>query len=132
MNKQHLTGFFVLIIGAFILVSCGSPKVGAERVYWEYWEACSDGKFSDAELHLSPDAKNRSDAVGVCGYTHDAINIVEISRGNPARTFSKDPEVITQENSASLTWIDDQGNIALVSLLKIDDTWKILDAIWSY
>jgi hypothetical protein len=128
-NRTFLIASIVLGL-AFILAGC-KPEATVEDIYWDYWQACADGDFAAAKLLLSADAIAVSETLGVCAFTHDAINTVEAQQGNPARAFSQDPEINTRESVASLTWIDDQGNLAIVTLVAVDGGWKINQANWS-
>ena len=129
--KKRTFLFALLVIGlAVILVGCKSATT-AEDIYWQYWQACVDGDFDAAKLLLSEDAVALADALGVCAFTHDAINTIEAQQGNPPRTFSQDPVVNATEKVTSLTWIDDQGNIATVTLVEVEGSWKIIEAKWS-
>ena len=119
MNKRSIMLIFIFAMVAIVLVGCGSDSEPADA-YWAYWEACSKGDFTTAEKHLTEDARERSKALGVCGFTHDAINTIEAAAGNPPRGFSEDPEVIAEENGATLTWYDDTGNLAMVTLILMD------------
>ncbi len=130
MEKQRLLIVFIMVILAFTATGCGL-KSGPEDVYWQYWDVCSEGKFTEAEQFISDNARETARTLGVCAFTHDAINTIEAANGNPPRTFSEQPEVYTQDNSSSLTWFDDQGNFATVILVKVDDSWKIVEATWS-
>lgn len=129
--KNH-RGFLVFIFAilALTLVACGQKSNPAD-VYWQYQKACSDGNFLEAEKFLEESARDRARTLGVCGFTHDAINTSEIANGRPERTFSTDPEANVDDNSASITWYDDQGNIATVLLIEINGEWKVTEAIWS-
>ena len=128
-NRKHLFILIPVIIG-YLLAGCTSSGNGPDDVYWKYWEACSKGKFSQAETYLSEDAKSRTQPYGICGFTHDAINNIEIASGEPAWTFSQPPEVIEDEDFALLTWISEEGSLAHVTLIKADGIWKIDEASW--
>jgi hypothetical protein len=130
MKNQSGLLVLILIVFAFLAVGCSSTP-GPEDIYMQYWEACSEGSFGDAVDYLSENAKESVMALGSCGFTHDAINTIEAESGNPPRTFSEDPEVSITDNQASIVWIDDQGNLAVVMLIKDDDTWVIEGATWS-
>ena len=119
---------FTLI--AVLLTGCKSSSKAPDEVYWQYWEACSNGKFSKAETYLSEDAKTRTQPYGICGFTHDAINNIEISTGELAWTFSQPPEVIEEGDFALLTWISDEGSLAHITLIKVDGVWKVDEASW--
>jgi len=125
---------FILIVGftilAVILVACGSDAEVTDA-YWSYWKACSDGDFNNADDYLTDEAKLQSDVLGVCGFTHDAINTIEAAAGNPPRGFSSDPEVVLGDHTATLTWIDDTGNLAIVSLDLVNGAWKVRNTVWS-
>jgi len=130
MKKRTLL-FVLIIVGlATILAGC-KAQTNAEEVYWQYWQACADGDFAAAGLLLAEDAVVTAETLGVCAFTHDAINTIEAQQGNPAHTFSSDPEINTSEKVASLTWVDDQGNLAIVTLVAADGDWKISQASWS-
>jgi hypothetical protein len=128
-NRSAVLILFVAVI-VILLAGCGSDT-GPADVYWAYWEACSNGDFIKAEKYLTEAARERSNALGVCGFTHDAINTIEAAAGNSPRGFSEDPELIAEENGATLTWYDDTGNLAMVSLILADGEWKVTDTIWS-
>ena len=117
----------------FLLAACQSAETeeGPDDVYWEYYEACINGKYDTAEKLLDDLAKSQIDIIGVCGYTHDAINRIQIERGGTERTFSDDPTLDVRENRAVLTWIDDQGNLAIINLVKVGNEWKVSSAVWS-
>lgn len=130
MKNRTLFVALIVIGLATILAACKAPA-SAEDVYWEYWQACVDGDFAAAKLLLAEDAVVTAETLGVCAFTHDAINTIEAQQGNPAHTFSDDPEINTGEKVASLTWLDDQGNLAIVTLVAVDETWRINQANWS-
>lgn len=130
MQNRHFILVFTLAILTIAVTGC-SQQSGPEEIYWQYWEACSNGEFNDAALFLSENARESSRQLGACGFTHDAINTIEAQKGNPLRTFSQDPQVNVQEKAASITWFDDQGNIATVILVLIEDEWKVTEATWS-
>jgi hypothetical protein len=129
---RNSTSKILLVALLFILLlsACQSAK-NPDEVYWEYYEACQENRFEDAETFLTEEAQAQRATVGVCGFTHDAINDYLIERGQPTRTFSNEPELTAQEVRASLVWIDDTGNIASVTLLKTEDGWKVAESIWS-
>jgi hypothetical protein len=130
MKNKHLLLAFILITLAFLAAGCSS-KTGPDDIYSQYWEACSEGKFRDAEEFIATNARDTTRTLGACAFTHDAINTIEIANGNPLRTFSDEPEVLTKGDLSSITWFDDQGNNATVVLVKVDETWKIIEATWS-
>jgi len=130
MKHQYLVLVLLMAVLTFLLSGCGS-KTGPEEVYWQYWDACSKGEFQTAEEYILESAQEAAKTLGSCGFTHDAINTFEANKGNPPRTFSKDPEVSIQDTISSLIWIDDQGNIATVRLVKTEDVWKIVETTWS-
>lgn len=125
----------LLIFAVFVLLlaACRSTgdQLGPDETYWAYYEACENGRFGEAELLLTEDAQDQKATVGICGFTHDAINEYERANGRPARTFSEEPELMNEEDRAVMTWFDDQGNIANVILVKSDDSWKIAHTVWS-
>ncbi len=116
-----------------LLTACQSSdaEMGPDDAYWAYYEACESGRFGEAELLLTEDARAQKASVGICGFTHDAINEYERANGRPERTFSEEPELTIEEDSAVMTWFDDQGNIANVFLVKLEDGWKISHSVWS-
>jgi hypothetical protein len=120
----------ILIVFAFLVAGCSSTP-GPEEIYQKYWDACSEGKFNEAEQFLSKNASQAALKLGSCAFTHDAINTIEAGSGKPLRTFSEDPEVTIRDNVSMIGWIDDQGNLAMITLVREDDTWKISDATWS-
>lgn len=115
----------------FTMVAC-NPSRDAENTYWKYWDACTKGEFIQAKNFLTEEAIASATTLGVCAYTHDAINTIETQQGNPPRTFLQDPVVKEGEGIAFLTWIDDQGNLFTVTLVKVDGEWKITESNWSY
>jgi hypothetical protein len=131
MTNRLFTLLLTLMFLTILLAGC-SQESKPEEVYWQYYEACSDGRFDDARQWLTETAVNTSRSLGVCAFTHDAINVSEAQKGNPLRTFSDDPTLNQQERLASLTWFDDQGNIASVVLVEVDGEWKVTEATWSY
>lgn len=130
MKIQHISWALILMVFAFLAAGCSSTP-GPEEIYWQYWDACTAGRFSEAEKFLSESSSQAAISLGSCAFTHDAINTVEAANGNPPRTFSEDPEVTTKDDNSMLSWFDDQGNIAIVILRKENDTWKIVEATWS-
>lgn len=129
--KTRTLLFALFVVGlALILAGCKAQDQ-AEEVYWQYWQACTEGDFAAAKLLLAEDAVVTAETLGVCAFTHDAINTIEAQQGNPAHTFSSGPEINATEKVASLTWVDDQGNLAIVTLAAVDGTWKISHASWS-
>jgi len=123
----------LLFLASLIFLLSGCSQGGTpDEAYWQYFKACSEGKFDDARQLLTENARETSRSLGVCAFTHDAINTVEAQKGNPPRTFSEDPMVNVLETRASLTWIDDQGNLASVILVLIEEEWKVTEATWSY
>ncbi len=130
MKKRILVFALLLFALTFTLAACGGQSDPYD-VYTQYQKACSDGQFLEAEKLLEATAQDRARILGVCGFTHDAINTAEIANGLPERTYSAEPEVTTDDRMASIVWYDDQGNIATVILVNVDGEWKITDAIWS-
>lgn len=127
LAKIHVTAILlVLLLGA-----CRSAAGGPEEAYWGYYDACASNQFQTAEEFLHEDAAVQIPAVGVCGFTHDAINRYEAARGGTERTFSEDPVLDSDDNNAALSWIDDQGNLAIVQLVNTSDGWKVFQATWS-
>jgi hypothetical protein len=130
MNNQRGLLTLFLIVFATLLAGCSSAP-GPEEIYQQYWDACSEGKFDEAEQFLSKNATQTAINLGSCALTHDAINTMQADSGQPLRTFSKDPDVTTKDNVSTIIWIDDQGNLAMITLVREDDTWKISQATWS-
>jgi len=130
MKNQKLFLLIVFTILAGMLVACG-PQNNPEDVYNQYWEACSKGDFLKAEKFLEETAREKARTLGVCGFAHDAINTVELADGRPTRNFPDPPEVTIIDNTASLTWYDDQGHVANVVLAEIEGEWKLIEAVWS-
>ena len=129
-NRTFL--FALIIVGlSFTLAGCQS-KDAPEAIYWQYWEACVDGNFDLAKELLTEDAVVIANTLGVCAFTHDAINTFEAQKGNPPRTFSQDPMVNTRDKITSISWFDDQGNLATVTLVEINGEWKVTEAFWSH
>jgi hypothetical protein len=126
----------LLISTLFILLLAACQSAPSEKspdeVYWEYYQACQENRFETAEKLLTEGARAQRATVGVCGFTHDAINDYLKSQGETTeRIFSEEPELTTQEDEAFLTWVDDTGNIANVILVKTDDGWKVDQTVWS-
>jgi hypothetical protein len=133
MDKKTSTFVLIVVLLSVFLVACGSNARPTEpdEIYWAYWEACSNQNLSEARTHLTEGAKQKAQTLGVCGFTHDAINTYEQNQGNPVRSFSEDPELTVQEEIASLTWIDDGGNLAIVIMVPENGEWKIYNSRWS-
>jgi hypothetical protein len=130
MKNRHLRYLLIFTILALVLVACGSQN-NPKDVYTQYWEACSQGDFLEAEKFLEESARDKARTLGVCGFAHDAINTVELANGRPARNFPDGPEVSITDTTASLTWYDDQGHVANVVLVEIEGDWKLVEAVWS-
>ncbi len=128
-NRTFL--FALIVVGISLILAGCKPEASPDEIYWQYWQACADGDFSAAKLYLADDAVTTAETLGICAFTHDAINTIEAQQGNPARTFSQDPVLNASEKIASLTWIDDQGNLANVTLVAVDGIWKISETSWS-
>lgn len=131
MQNRYLILVYTLLFLVILLTGCDQGNT-PETVYWQYYEACSEGRFDEAKQKLSENAIDTSQPMGVCAFTHDAINARETQMDNPLRIFSDDPKVNQQEQIASLVWLDDKGNIAAVMLVLIDKEWKINEVTWSY
>lgn len=134
-NKTRLFALMLVLL-ALMLAACkadqeATPAEGPENAYWAYYQACQDERFETAAMYLTETARERANDIGVCGFTHDAINDLIVAQGGTIRTFSEDPEVFIDDGSAALTWFDDQGNLANVSLTKTEEGWKISEALWS-
>ncbi|MBN1665706.1 MAG: hypothetical protein JW862_01410 [Anaerolineales bacterium] len=132
MDKKRISAAVVLLsILLLALTACGSGGKSVDRLYWDYWQACQESKYGTAREMLTETALEKSDQVGVCGFTHDYINIIELARNGPQHTFNEDPEIIVDEDSARMMWIDDQGTITIILFYQVDGTWKVEDIIWS-
>ena len=130
MKIKHSLLILSLAILVFLLAGC-QPKTPAEQAYWQYYEACNSGDFNAAQNFVAESSLNAMGTLGVCAFTHDAINTYEAQRGKPARTFSQDPEVQVHEQRASMTWVDDLGNLAIIQMSEINGEWKVTEATWS-
>ena len=134
-NKATIFALILMLL-ALLLTGCKAdqdekPAEGPEGAYWAYYEACQDELFETAILSLTETARQRANDIGVCGFTHDAINDLLVTQGGTIRTFSEEPEILIDGDSAALTWFDDQGNLANVSLIQTTEGWKISETIWS-
>ena len=134
MNYKQTRHFFLLLSMLLTILSITgcTQKANPEDIYQEYYNDCVGGNFDSAKLHLEEKASEPSSTLGVCAFTHDAINTIEAQKGNPLRSFSQEPIVNTHENLSSITWIDDQGNLATVTLRLLEGEWKISNTTWSY
>lgn len=123
----------IVILLALLLAACQSPETqdGPAEAYWAYYEHCVNKQFDSAEKYLDEEARAQIRAIGVCGFTHDAINRVEAERGGTQRNFSDDPVTEISDNSAVMNWVDDQGYLASVYLVKTEDGWKVAYTVWS-
>ena len=133
MKQQILKTGLLVALFLLLIAACqaGDSQAGVLETYEAYYAACETGDFEAAKNFLSEDAQEKATVLGVCAFTHDAINEYAASQGQALRTFSEAPEVEENETSAAIGWYDDQGNIASVFLHKTEDGWKIIDAIWS-
>jgi hypothetical protein len=136
MKSKFVIFVLIFMLSAFMLVGCKSdqdtqPAEGPEGVYWTYYNACQGKHFDVASQYLTSAALERANAIGVCGFTHDAINDLIALQGGTMRTFSGEPEVFMDETTANLTWFDDQGNVANVTLTQTEEGWKIVQSMWS-
>jgi len=131
MRNRYIYLLTMAVLTALFIAGC-SQRAEPEEIYQDYYKACKEGKFTDAKLLLDENAFETSRKLGACAFTHDAINTIEVQKGNPMRTFNQEPTVTTHEKKSSITWLDDQGNIATVTLSLIDGQWKITNTIWSY
>ena len=133
MKNRFSKILLILTLLIVLLAACQSTgdNMGPDDAYWAYYEACESGRFGEAELLLTEDARAQKASVGICGFTHDAINEYERARGGTERTFSEEPELTVDENGAVMIWFDDQGNIATVFLVELEDGWKIAHSVWS-
>jgi hypothetical protein len=121
----------IAILLVLLLTACQSAEEGPAAAYWGYFESCENGKYESAGLFLDEEAKLQIESIGVCGFTHDAINRYEIERGGTERIFSEEPILDIDGNMAVMTWVDDQGKVAIVQLINTGDGWKIAQAVWS-
>jgi hypothetical protein len=121
---------FILVL---LLAACQSAETeqGPAEAYESYYEYCQTAQYELAEGYLSEEARAQVAVIGVCGFTHDAINQIEAERGGVERVFSDDPEILINENSAVMTWIGEQGYLAIIRLFNIEDGWKVVDTTWS-
>jgi hypothetical protein len=121
---------FLLVL---LLTACQGmqSEQGPTEAYQSYYEHCQSEQYELAEGYLSEDARTQVAVIGVCGFTHDAINRIEAERGGIQRVFSEDPEFEINEDSAVMSWIDDQGYLAIVHLLNTEDGWKVAYTVWS-
>ena len=134
MKKKTIVLTLIVTVILIFLAACGYEKTKAtepDEVYWAYWEACSDKKQAEAEQYLTEDAKIKGQNFGMCGFTHDAINVFENNQGNPPREFSEDPELTISDDKATMVWVDDSGNLAVVFLSLTNGEWKIANSQWS-
>ena len=131
MRNRYITILSLAVMAFILLVGC-SQRAEPEEIYQDYYKACKNGNFNDAKLLLDENAFETSRKLGACAFTHDAINTVEVQKGYPVRTFTQEPTVTTHEKKSSITWLDDQGSIATVTLLLVDGQWKISNTTWSY
>ncbi len=133
MKKQLIAPIVLIALLAILATGCKSKETGPLEAYQAYWEACEASQFATAKQYLAEEAQAKTDALGICGFTHDAINTILAASGDELRTFSEAPEVSIQEDfgTAGITWFDDQGNIAQVALVKVDGNWKIIESQWS-
>ena len=131
MHKHYISLMLVKGITTLLMAGC-IQKTEPEGVYQVYYDACVNGNFDKAKLYLADSAIEASKSLGVCTFTHDAINTREVQKGNPTRTFSKEPIVNTHENISQITWIDNHGNLVTVTLNLIGGNWKIANTTWSY
>ena len=128
---------FLIVLIAFsglLLTSCAkelTPEEEVAQIYWEYWNACQEGKLQLVEPMLSDGAIDEARYVGVCGFTHDNINNIPQYSGGVEHTFSTDPQIVIIDDRAGLTWLDDQGTMTTVMLKKFDGVWKIHETVWS-
>ena len=133
MKSQLARIGLILALATILLAACKPAEASQtpDEVYWEYYNACEAGQYETAEKLLSENARQRVAAVGVCGFTHDAINDYEISRGGTIRNFLEEPELAIEDDQAVMSWIDDTGNIANVFMIETDDGWKVSESLWS-
>ena len=131
MRIRYIYLLFIAILTGLLISGC-SQIAEPEEIYHEYYKACKEGKFNDAKLLLDVNALDTSRKLGACAFTHDAINTIEVQKGNPVRTFNQDPTVTKNDKRASILWLDDQGNIVTVALILVDGHWKISNTTWSY
>lgn len=131
MRERFFIPVFILMTLAMLFTGCSQGDTPKE-IYWQYYAACKEGRFDDASQKLAEGTLRTPNILGVCAFTHDAVNTIEAQKGNPPRTFSNDPKIVLTDEMASLTWIDDQGNIVTVTLILEEGDWKITEVIWSY
>jgi hypothetical protein len=135
MQNRNRLSKILLLSTLFVLALAGCQsaenKEGPADAYWMYYQACEDGNYGSAKLYLTEAAKAQNQTIGFCGFTHDAINRVQGGSAGAERTFNDDPLIDANENNAILTWIDEQGNLAIVHLIKDAEGWKVTHTIWS-
>ena len=140
MNRTTKILIFFIVVLASLMVSCEVLKVpsgatGPEEIYWNYWNACDQGKTKEAEQMLTEKGKLQSQyyGFGPCSLTHDFIYKMQIISGPQEKMpeFSKaKPEVSIKDDTATLTWMPIDGSITqIIVLKKIDGTWKINEII---
>lgn len=133
-KNKFILLILILMLIIPILTACKgeeAPKDDPASAYWAYYAACQERKFETARSYLTEDAQQRATSTGVCSFTHDAVNEFQPLPDGSDRTFSADPEVIVEEDKAAMTWLDDQGNVALILLRHTDTGWKITEITWS-
>lgn len=131
LYRRTRISLLLIILATVLLSACSSPERSVEQVYWDYWQACDENKYGTAREMLTETAQEKSAEVGVCGFTHDYINVIELARGGPEHNFDEDPEIIVEEDHARMMWIDDQGTLTIVLFFQVDGAWKVEDIIWS-
>ena len=131
-NRLSKILLFSLLL-VLLLAACQSsqPEEGPAEAYWAYYEYCENKEYEAAEKYLNEESRAQIGAIGVCGFTHDAINRIEAERNGTQRVFSDNPETDINENSAVMSWVDDQGYLAIVHLVKTEDGWKVAYTVWS-
>ena len=131
MNHNLSKILLLALLLVLALAACQSDESRPEAAYQAYYQACEESKYDSAAEYLTDEAQKRIDSIGVCGFTHDAINRYEVARGGTERVFAEEPVVDSDETNAAITWIDDQGKIAIVQLMKTGGGWKIKQTVWS-
>lgn len=141
MAKSPLKVFVVASILSILLASCGSllgesvDSNSPEAAYWEYWEACDAGKLTEAESMITEAGRlfSQSYGYGICSLTHDFIYKARLF-GGPQESLpefsSAKPDVHLSEDTATLTWVPQEGVLTHILVLKnIDGQWLVEELV---
>ena len=110
---------------ALVTACAAEPEEVVNDRYWDYYQACEENKWGTAGDFLSEKARSLAEGVGICGFVHDSINLIELTRGGPEHSFLEDPDVKVVDATAQMIWIDDQGFITVVFFINVDGDWLI-------